>query len=171
MIKSLLEAQITDGLPRILREQPWVKALSLAAAELHRKTMAYIDRSQIYMDIDTVDEDVLDVLAVNWKIEWYDTEYDIEQKRRIVKTALNIRRTMGTVAAVKAQADAIYPGSTLEEWFDFGGQPGTFRMTVDVATTGPGNTIDIFGTAEIERRLTMAKRYSSHMESMSYQSN
>lgn len=169
MIKSLLEAQITDGLPRILREQPWVKALSLAAAELHRKTMAYIDRSQIYMDIDTVDEDVLDVLAVNWKIEWYDTEYDIEQKRRIVKTALNIRRTMGTVAAVKAQADAIYPGSTLEEWFDFGGQPGTFRMTVDVATTGPGNTIDIFGTAEIERRLTMAKRYSSHMESMSYQ--
>lgn len=114
-------------------------------------------------------EEVLDALAVNWKIDWYDTGYDIDQKRRIVKTALNIRRTMGTVSAVKAQADAIYPGSTLEEWFDFNGQPGTFRMTVDVTTTGPGNTLDVFGTAEIERRLTMAKRYSSHLESMSYQ--
>lgn len=169
MIKSLFNAQVTDGVPRVLREQPWVKALSLAAWELHKQTMDYIDGSQIYTAIDTVGEEVLDALAVNWKIDWYDTDYDIKQKRRIVKTALNIRRTMGTVAAVKAQADAIYPGSTMEEWFNFNGQPGTFRMTVDVTTTGPGNTIDIFGTAEIERRLTMAKRYSSHLESMSYQ--
>ena len=35
MIKSLRDAQITDGLPRIVREQPWVKALSMAAAVLH----------------------------------------------------------------------------------------------------------------------------------------
>jgi phage tail P2-like protein len=169
MIKSLFNAQIADGVPRVLREQPWVKALSMAAWELHKQTMDYIDGSQIYTAIDTVREEVLDALAVNWKIDWYDTGYDIDQKRRIVKTALNIRRTMGTVSAVKAQADAIYPGSTLEEWFDFNGQPGTFRMTVDVTTTGPGNTLDNFGTAEIERRLTMAKRYSSHLESMSYQ--
>ena len=169
MIKSLFNAQIADGVPRVLREQPWVKALSLAAWELHKQTMEYIDGSQIYTAIDTVREEALDALAVNWKIDWYDTGYDIDQKRRIVKTALSIRRTMGTVSAVKAQADAIYPGSTLEEWFDFNGQTGTFRMTVDVTTTGPGNTIDIFRTEEIERRLTMAKRYSSHLESMSYQ--
>ena len=30
MIKSLRDAQIIDGLPRIVREQPWVKALSMA---------------------------------------------------------------------------------------------------------------------------------------------
>ena len=48
MIKSLRDAQIIDGLPRIVREQPWVKALSMAAAVLHKKTMDYIDGSQIY---------------------------------------------------------------------------------------------------------------------------
>ena len=31
MIKGLKDAQITDGLPRVLAEQPWVRALSLAA--------------------------------------------------------------------------------------------------------------------------------------------
>lgn len=168
MIKNLLEAQITDGLPRILREQPWVKALSLAAAELHRKTMAYIDRSQIYMDIDTVDEDVLDVMAVNWKIEWYDTEYDIEQKRRIVKTALNIRRTMGTVAAVKAQADAIYPGSTLEEWFEYGSSPGKFRLRVNIMTVEEQEKFSAMSLREVERRLAAAKRFSSHLEEVEY---
>ncbi len=101
MIKSLKNAQIADGLPRILGEQPWVKALSMAMLELHQKTMGYIAGSQIYTAIDTVAEEVLDALAVDWKIDWYDTGYDIEQKRRIVKTALNIRRTMGTAGSCK----------------------------------------------------------------------
>ena len=29
MIKGLKDAQITDGLPRVLAEQPWVRALSI----------------------------------------------------------------------------------------------------------------------------------------------
>ena len=134
MIKGLKDAQITDGLPRVLAEQPWVRALSLAMLELHRKTMDYIDASQVYTAIDTVAEEVLDALAVNWKIDWYDTGYDIEQKRRIVKTALNIRRTMGTAGAARTQADAIYPGTKLEEWFEYGGTHGKFRLRVNITT-------------------------------------
>lgn len=134
MIKSLKNAQIADGLPRILGEQPWVKALSMAMLELHQKTMGYIAGSQIYTAIDTVAEEVLDALAVNWKIDWYDTGYDIEQKRRIVKTALNIRRTMGTAGAARTQADAIYPGTKLEEWFEYGGTHGKFRLRVNITT-------------------------------------
>ena len=64
MIKGLKDAQIADGLPHVLAEQPWVRALSLAMLELHRKTMDYIDASQIYTAIDTVAEEVLDALAV-----------------------------------------------------------------------------------------------------------
>ena len=67
MIKSLRDAQIIDGLPRIVREQPWVKALSMAAAVLHKKTMDYIDGSQIYTAIDSVAEPVLDALRSTGK--------------------------------------------------------------------------------------------------------
>lgn len=168
MIKSLYHAQIADGVPRVLREQPWIKALSLAVWELHKQTMEYIDGSQIYTAIDTVGEEVLDALAVNWKIDWYDTDYDIEQKRRIVKTALNIRRTMGTVAAVKAQADAIYPGSTLEEWFQYGGEPGYFRLRVNIMTVEEQEKFAAMSLREIERRLAAAKRFSAHLEEVEY---
>lgn len=168
MIKSLRDAQIVDGLPRILREQAWVKALSLAAAELHRKTMDYIDGSQIYTAIDLVAEEVLDALAVNWKIDWYDTDYDIEQKRRIVKTALNIRRTMGTVGAAREQANAIYPGTTLEEWFEYGGEPGCFRLRVNIVTVEEQEKFAMMSHAEIERRLAAAKRFSAHLEEVEY---
>lgn len=168
MIKSLREAQIADGLPRVLREQPWAMALSLAVAELHKKTMDYIDGSQIYTAIDLVAEEVLDALAVNWKIDWYDTEYDIEQKRRIVKTALNVRRTMGTVGAVKTQADAIYPGTTLEEWFNYGGTHGKFRLRVNIVRVEEQQKFQMMSLAEIERRLAAAKRFSSHLEEVEY---
>lgn len=168
MIKSLRDAQIVDGLPRILREQAWVKALSLAVAELHRKTMDYIDGSQIYTAIDLVAEEVLDALAVNWKIDWYDTDYDIEQKRRIVKTALNIRRTMGTVGAAREQANAIYPGTTLEEWFEYGGEPGYFRLRVNIVTVEEQEKFAMMSHAEIERRLAAAKRFSAHLEEVEY---
>ena len=169
MIKSLKDARSVDGLPRILAKQPWVRALSDAMGVVHEMTMAFADHSQIYTDIDNVTEDVLDELAVNWKIDWYDTGYNIEQKRRIIKTALTVRRTMGTVAAVKAQADAIYPGTTLEEWFEWGGEPGTFRLHVDISQTDAQHPIIFFTNEEIERRLATAKRFSTQLESMSYQ--
>lgn len=168
MIKSLRDAQIIDGLPRILREQPWVRALSMAAAELHRKTMDYIEASQIYTAIDSAAEETLDALAVSWKIDWYDTDYDIKQKRRIVKTALNIRRTMGTVGAAKAQADAIHPGTTLEEWFEYGGTHGKFRLRVNIVTAEEQEKFAMMSIAEIERRLAAAKRFSSHLEEVEY---
>ena len=157
MIKGLKDAQITDGLPRVLAEQPWVRALSLAMLELHRKTMDYIDASQVYTAIDTVAEEVLDALAVNWKIDWYDTGYDIEQKRRIVKTALNIRRTMGTAGAARTQADAIYPGTKLEEWFEYGGTNGKFRLRVNITTVEERQKFAAMTIEEIERRLAWRK--------------
>ena len=121
---------------------------------------------------------VLDALAVNWKIDWYDTGYDIEQKRRIVKTALNIRRTMGTAGAARTQADAIYPGTKLEEWFEYGGTHGKFRLRVNITTVEERQKFAAMTIAEIERRLfcsiwatsvsAAAKRFSAHLEEVEY---
>ena len=129
MIKSLRQARITDGLPRVLARQEWVIALSEALGLALGKTLDYTDESQIYTRLDTAPETVLDVLAVDWKIDWYDTELTVEQKRRIVKTALTVRRLMGTAAAVKLQVHAIYPEATVTEWFQYDGRPGCFRVS------------------------------------------
>lgn len=109
MIKDLRDARLVDAVPRVVAGQDWVRALSEAVGVLHERTLRYIDDSQIYTSLDTATEPVLDALAINWKVDWYDTGYSVEQKRRIIKTALTVRRLMGTVGAVKMQADAIYP--------------------------------------------------------------
>lgn len=136
MIKSLRQARITDGLPRVLARQEWVIALSEALGLALGKTLDYTDESQIYTRLDTAPEAVLDVLAVDWKIDWYDTELTVEQKRRIVKTALTVRRLMGTAAAVKLQVHAIYPEATVTEWFQYDGRPGCFRVSLPLPKEG-----------------------------------
>ena len=163
MIKGLRDAQIAGGLPHVLAEQPWVMALSLAMLELHRKTMDYIDASQIYTAIDTVAEEVLDALAVNWKLDWYDTSYDIEQKRRIVKSGMTIRRTMGTVAAVSQTVTSVIGQGRVEEWFEYGGRPGCFRIVCD-------NTEDaVTAIEEFRRILEPVKRASAWLDGVTLQ--
>lgn len=168
MIKDLRDARLVDAVPRVVAGQDWVRALSEAVGVLHERTLRYIDDSQIYTSLDTATEPVLDALAINWKVDWYDTGYSVEQKRRIIKTALTVRRLMGTVGAVKLQADAIYPGTMLEEWFEYGGQPGTFRLYINVTDTTEEHPAIIYSPAEMERRLITAKRWSAHLESLSY---
>ena len=136
MIKSLRQARITDGLPRVVAGQEWVIALSEALGIVLGRTLDYTDESQIYTRLDTAPEAVLDILAVNWKIDWYDTSFTLEQKRRIVKSALTVRRLMGTAAAVKLQVDTIYPGATVEEWFQYDGNAGCFRVLLDLPENG-----------------------------------
>lgn len=166
MIKSLLDARITDGVPRVVSTQDWVQAMAAALGIIHRKTLDFADKSQIYTALDDVPEVILDALAVNWKIDWYDTGYNTEQKRRIIKSALTVRRLMGTVGAVKLQAEAIFPGTILEEWFEYGGTPGCFRLKTDLTE---GDFPIVFHTrAEVEKKIVTAKRWSTHLEEVMY---
>ena len=84
MIKDLRDARLVDAVPRVVAGQDWVRALSEAVGVLHERTLRYIDDSQIYTSLDTATEPVLDALAINWKVDWYDTGYSVEQKRRVL---------------------------------------------------------------------------------------
>lgn len=168
MIKSLFDAKMTDILPQVMKEQASVRALSMAVEQLHQKTMRLAEKCRIFTDISALDESTLDALAVNWKIDWYDTEYDIEQKRRLVKTALAIRKIMGTAGSVRKQADAIYSGSIVQEWFEYGGSSGHYRLSVNVTTAEERERFEAMSRAEVERRFSAARRFSSHMDDIEY---
>lgn len=168
MIKSLRDARLVDALPRVVKSQDWVKAMSETVGYFTEKTLTFADNSQIYTALDTVPENVLDALAVGWKIDWYDTSYSVEKKRRIVKTAMEIRRLMGTVRAVKLQADAIYPGTMVEEWFEYDGEAGYYRLVIDVTDSNSNNPVISITDDEAERQLALSKRWSMHLEHLSY---
>lgn len=164
MIKSLKEARLLDGLPRVLKKEPWVQALSVALGMTHEMTMRFADESQVFTGLDTVPETVLDAVAANWNITWYDTGYSIEQKRRVVKTAISVRKMIGTAEAVKLQLNAVWPGTQVREWFEYGGEPGRFRVETESQEI----------SEEPERflaALNAAKRFSAQLEGITVKRN
>lgn len=70
---NLRDARITDGLPRIVAEQPWAQVLSAVYGELQDRMFEYLDTGMTFSEVDTCDEGVLDQMAVYLKIEWYDS--------------------------------------------------------------------------------------------------
>jgi len=163
---DLRQARITDAVPYIVKEQAWVKAMAAAYGVMTSRMLDAVEKSQIYTNLEQAPEAVLDALAVYWKVDWYDTSYPVEIKRRMIQSALTVWRTAGTLAAVKTQMNAIYPNSDVTEWFDYGGEPGHFRVRVDV--TEEGVPQEIHKWEEINRMLMPAKRYSAHLDDVEF---
>lgn len=161
---NLRDARITDGLPRIVAEQPWAQVLSAVYGELQDRMFEYLDTGMTFSEVDTCDEGVLDQMAIYLKIEWYDSAADIETKRKLVRTAIEIQRYAGTVKAVREQVETIYKKARIEEWFSYGGTPGFWKLYVDIT-----NDQETYHTAaEMEKLLGYTKRCTAHLEHIIY---
>lgn len=127
-----------------------------------------IDRLSIYPRIDELPEALLDILAYDFKVDWYDYEYPIAAKRALIKGNILVHKRQGTVYATRSILDGLYPKSAMEEWFEYGGEPGCFRLNVNVSNSAEEGAVVIYSTEEILRRISTAKRLSAHLEGVSY---
>lgn len=85
----------------------------------------------IYPDIDSLPEALLDILAKDFKVDWYRYDYSIRAKRALIKDAIFVHKHMGTVAAVEKALTDVWPPSSVEEWFEYGGDPYFFRVILE----------------------------------------
>ena len=163
MIK-LEDAAIKDGLPALIGNQQWAKALSAVYCELHGNAMSYLKPGVSSSEVDECSEDMLDQLAIYLKIEWYNSLASIEEKRRTVKTAIEIQRFSGTAAAVRSQVNAVYPNSDMLEWWQYDGTPGHWWLKVNITNAETQyHTIE-----EMESLLGYTRRLSAHLERITY---
>lgn len=160
---SLRDARLTDAIPAALAEQPWAQALAYAEWKMRCLLLDYAQESQIYTALDSCPEYVLDALAVSWKVDWYDTNYPEGVKRSIIQNSMAVRRYMGTAWSAKKALGDVWPDSDIEEWFDYDGEPGRFRVVCNV--TDPTVTADV---ETIHNNVMLYKRESAHLDSISF---
>lgn len=94
----------------------------------------------LYTRIDELDESLLDILAKDFSVGWYLYDGTIEVKRAQIKSCFYVHRRLGTRKAMIQALSDICPGSDVEEWFIYGGDPYHFRVLLDV--TGQRTPID-----------------------------
>lgn len=73
----------------------------------------------------------LDELAWELNITWYDSGADAATKRELIKNSDLVRSRFGTPWAVEELTRAYFGGGKAVEWFEYGGEPGHFRIYSD----------------------------------------
>lgn len=152
------------ALPPPLRDSPAGQALAATAAEALSSRVEKMDQIRIYTRLDELPEDLLDILAYDFKVDWWNPDYTLEEKRQVLRDSWYVHRHMGTRAAVETALKAVYRDAVILEWFEYGGKPGYFRLWTDV-------TNEDFIPAlrrEILRRMNYYKRLGAHLEAAGY---
>ena len=113
-----------------------------------------IDTAIIFPRIDELDESLLDVLAYDLHIDWYDDSYNVETKRNVIKTSVNVHRKLGTKYGVETALRAVFPNSKVVPWFETGGEPYYFDVILDTTTSDkPVDYNEISGIVEYYKSL------------------
>jgi len=151
-------------LPPSLRLDKSVMAMADAAAQVLSVRPAEIDRLAIYPDIWRLDEKMLDILAYDFKVDWWDADYSLEQKRQTLYDSWNVHRRLGTPWAVRTALNVVFPGAVIQEWFEYDGTPYCFRINFHVPPEG----LTLERQKRALNRVWYYKNLRSHLEGLTY---
>lgn len=167
-LHGLTARQFMEQFPLVLKDGANIEALGETIAAALEQRYRETAEAAIYPRIDALDEPVLDLLADELRTPLYRQDFLVSTKRRLVKETLLSARIAGTAGAVLRILNALYPGTELEEWFSYGGDPCTFRIYLDITHTDTDEPADAYSVDEMERMLRTVKRWAAHLQSVSY---
>lgn len=77
----------------------------------------------------------LPYLAWSLAITLWDDEWSEEEKRDAIARAIFVHRHRGTVGAINRAVESLGLSTTIQRWFEYEGDPYTFRVSVDADAT------------------------------------
>ena len=161
---ALTAENLLRALPEVLRNDESMAALAASVAQVLARRPEEIQRLAIYPRIDELPEELLDILAYDFKVDWWDADYTLEEKRRTLKDSWRVPRMLGTKAAVELAISAIYLNTKVSEWFEYGGEPYHFKLLIDVTQ----EDVDPVKHRRVMGRVEFYKNLRSHLESIIY---
>ena len=81
-----------------------------------------------FYNLEIQEDKVLDEIAWFFNIDKYRTDLDREIKIKLIKSAYWVHSKKGTKTAVISQLKNLNYEIKIEEWFEYGGRPFTFRL-------------------------------------------
>ena len=163
MSKDLQSVSLLDILPPNLLADEQINA---AAQELDtelQKITAATKEALLLPRLDELSEEVIDLLAWQWHVDFYEPSMSIETKRQLVRESIAWHRIKGTKAAVEKMAQTVFKGGVVTEWFEYGGEPYHFRIDL---LTAPNITQD--DTARLLAVVNASKNVRSVLDELRF---
>ncbi len=127
---------LLQGFPSALSRDGDKRRLAESIADELALTASDTDKALIFPRIDELPEAVLDMLAYDLKVDWYEYSAPIQNKRNAIKECIPVHRHKGTKYAVETAVHSLYDKAEVCEWFEYGGEPFHFKIKVFGSSSG-----------------------------------
>ena len=163
MSKELQHTSLFDILPQNLLRDEQIKAAAQALDAELQKITAATKEALLLPRLDELSEAVIDLLAWQWHVDFYEPNMSLETKRQLVRESIAWHRLKGTKAAVEKMVQAVFRGGVVTEWFEYGGEPYHFRVDI---LSAPQITAE--NTARLLNVINASKNIRSWLDEITY---
>lgn len=140
------------------------KSLTYAFDRQKKKFIERISRLYIWADLEKVDDDKLDFLAVEQRVLFYNTNLEPDVKRKLILNSIYWYMKLGTRQAMEEMIDIVFgnENTSVEEWYTYSGEPYHFRIAV-------GTEVSQTSISEFLSYLNKVKNSRSRFDFMIFQ--
>lgn len=138
---------------------PQERALSDSAARIDEVDF----KTNTMWNPQTCPANLLPWLAWAFSVDEWNDNWSEQQKRDVIAASFEIHQTKGTIGSVKRAISSLGYSISVSEWFDYGGDPYTFRIDVGI------NDEDITAQTviQLQKVVDSAKNARSHLQTVS----
>ena len=135
MIK-LADYRTEKALPAEMRTPERI-ALAYAFDMQKKKFIERMERVYIWADLEKVEDNKLDFLAVENCVLFYNTGLAPDVKRNLIRNSIYWYMKLGTRQAMEEMIDTVFgnENTSVEEWYTYAGEPFHFRIAVGTEVT------------------------------------
>lgn len=140
------------------------KAFGYAVDNAMEQLHSFCQKISVWSDLDHVDPEYYDQLAVNLRAPYYASLYDNDTKLRILKSTLQTYMFAGTAKAEEELINKFFPDAEFIPWHKYDGKP--FHFKIIVPTDPSKETVEKF--TEILKRVKSARSIIDGIETKTY---
>ena len=134
MAKELDLVSLLDVFPPSIREDPNVQANAAAFDPEFHLLAKDVKEVLLYPRLDELPEPILDLLAWERHVDFYELAKTVEAKREVIRGAPAWHRKKGTVWAILKAMEMFGVKGTFTNWYEMEprGRPGTFAVDAEL---------------------------------------
>lgn len=125
---KLSDLEFIRLLPQFMQDDSAVRGLAAGIDSIIPQIAAEIEKLATWDSIEKLSGAELDELAWELNIPWYDKSAPIDVKRNLILESDKVYKKLGTKWAVENVISTYFGDGYIEEWFQYGGDPGHFRI-------------------------------------------
>lgn len=157
-----IEYSITDRLPESLNRDN-IKEVAMAVDEELRKIDIITKVASIYPRIDELPSDLIDALAIQLHVDYYDAGLPLAMRRELVKKSIPWHLRKGTPGVVEDVVATVFgTNAEVQEWFDYGGKPYYFKVVAENVDITKANI------AQMKKAISTVKNLRSWLEKIDF---